>query len=88
MPTVYKAFPALLYYHLIHTGKHRIEGPAAAMEISFAFAFDPERSAIVLCGGDKSGVSEKLFYRQLIAKADARFDVHVARITRQRKERK
>ena len=54
----------------------------------FAFAFDPERSAIILCGGDKSGVSEKLFYRQLIAKADARFDVHVARITRQRKERK
>lgn len=40
----------------------------------FAFAFDPERSAIILCGGDKSGVSEKLFYRQLITKADARFD--------------
>jgi hypothetical protein len=45
----------------------------------FAFAFDPKRKAIVLCGRDKSGVSEKRFYRQLIAKADSRFDAHLAR---------
>lgn len=45
----------------------------------FAFAFDPKRKAIVLCGGDKSGVSEKRFYRRLIAKADTRFDAHLAR---------
>ena len=43
----------------------------------FAFAFDPKRTAIVLCGGDKSGSSERRFYRQLIAKADGRFDVHI-----------
>ena len=54
----------------------------------FAFAFDPNRHAIILCGGDKSGGSEKRFYRQLIAKADPRFDAHVARIKRQKKERK
>jgi hypothetical protein len=36
----------------------------------FAFAFDPHRKGIVLCGGDKSGGSERRFYRQLIAKAD------------------
>ena len=29
----------------------------------FAFAFDPKRRAIVLCGGDKSGGGEKRFYR-------------------------
>ena len=46
----------------------------------FAFAFDPDRHAIVLCGGDKSGGSERRFYRKLIAKADGRFDAHVARI--------
>ena len=34
----------------------------------FAFAFDPGRQAIILCGGDKSGGSEKRFYRQLIDK--------------------
>jgi len=38
-----------------------------------AFAFDPERKAIVLVAGDKSGVSQKRFYKALIAKADLRF---------------
>jgi hypothetical protein len=54
-----------------------------------AFAFDLNRGAILLVAGDKSGVSEKRFYRQLIDKADERFDAPVARIERQReKERK
>jgi hypothetical protein len=44
----------------------------------FAFAFDPPRQAIVLCGGDKSGGSERRFYRRLIALTDQRFDVHLA----------
>jgi hypothetical protein len=43
-----------------------------------AFAFDPDRQAILLVGGDKSGVSEKRFYKQLIARADERFDRHLA----------
>lgn len=41
----------------------------------FAFAFDPRQNAIILCGGDKQGVNEARFYRQLIAKADDRFDI-------------
>jgi len=45
-----------------------------------AFAFDPNRAAILLVGGSKSGVSQKRFYRQLIAKADKLYDLHVARI--------
>ena len=54
-----------------------------------AFAFDPNRKAIILAAGDKSGVGEKRFYRQLIDKADARFDAHLAKIKRQKqKERK
>jgi len=44
----------------------------------FAFAFDPGRKAIILCGGDKSGGSQKRFYRHLIDKADRRFDGHLA----------
>lgn len=43
-----------------------------------AFAFDPKRSAIMLVAGDKSGVSEKRFYKKLIASADDRFDAHLA----------
>lgn len=42
-----------------------------------AFAFDPERKAVLLIAGDKSGVSEKRFYKKLIAKADERFDQHL-----------
>lgn len=45
-----------------------------------AFAFDLDRKAILLVGGDKSGGSERHFYRQLIAKADERFDDHLQRI--------
>jgi hypothetical protein len=54
-----------------------------------AFAFDPDRKAVLLAAGDKSGISERRFYRQLIDKADGRFDAHVARIKRRKqKERK
>jgi hypothetical protein len=35
-----------------------------------AFAFDPQRDAILFVAGDKSGVSEKKFYKRLIEKAD------------------
>jgi len=44
-----------------------------------AFAFDPKRQAILLVGGDKSSGNEKRFYQQLIRKADARLDEHIAR---------
>ena len=43
-----------------------------------AFAFDPEREAILLVAGDKAGVAQKRFYTALIAKADRRFDNHLA----------
>lgn len=38
-----------------------------------AFAFDPQQRAVVLCAGDKQGISQALFYRRLIDVADARF---------------
>lgn len=54
----------------------------------FALAFDPKRAAILLCGGDKSGGSEQRFYRQLITKADKRFDAHIADLkTRETKKK-
>jgi hypothetical protein len=39
-----------------------------------AFAFDPERRAVLLVAGDKAGVNQKRFYNQLIKIADRRFD--------------
>jgi hypothetical protein len=47
-----------------------------------AFAFDPRRSAILLVAGNKSGVHERRFYRQLIRAADARFDAHLQGLPR------
>jgi len=41
-----------------------------------AFAFDPERKAIILVAGDKAGEDQKRFYKTLIKKADKRFDDH------------
>lgn len=46
-----------------------------------AYAFDPQREAILLVAGDKSGVSSKRFYRGLIERADTRFDRHLTRLT-------
>jgi hypothetical protein len=38
-----------------------------------AFAFDPQRQAILLVAGNKAKISEKRFYKKLISKADERF---------------
>lgn len=50
-----------------------------------AFAFDPQRRAILLVAGDKSGGSQKKFYKDLIAKADARFAEHLAELKPQKR---
>ncbi len=52
-----------------------------------AFAFDPERQAILLVAGDKSGGSQKRFYKQLIAKADRRFSAHLKSLKAAKKEK-
>ena len=62
-----------------HANMKELRFDAADGVWRFAFAFDPNRQAIVLVGGDKSGVSEKRFYRQLIKKVDDRFDDHISR---------
>ena len=46
--------------------------------LRIVFAFDPDRSGILLIGGDKSGVSKKRFYKQLIEKADQLYAAHLA----------
>ena len=45
-----------------------------------AFAFDPTRRAILLVGGDKSGISKDRFYTGLIRIADARYGKHLKSI--------
>ena len=60
-----------------HANMKELRFDAADGVWRIAFAFDPERKAILLMAGDKSGQSEKRFYHHLIAKADARFDDHL-----------
>jgi hypothetical protein len=63
-----------------HSNMKEIRFNAADGVWRVAFAFDPKRNAIVLVAGDKSGGSQKQFYKQLIAKADLRFDEHLSRL--------
>jgi len=69
-----------------HTNMKELRFVAADGVWRVAFAFDPMRKAILLVAGDKSGVSQSKFYKRLIAKADDRFDAHLARL--KQKERK
>lgn len=52
-----------------------------------AYAFDPERRAVLLALANKAGVSGKRFYRRLLWTADARYDRHLAGMARRGKER-
>lgn len=74
----------------LHANMKELRFSAADGEWRVAFAFDTKQKAILLVAGDKSGVGETRFYRELIRKADRRFDAHLARINsaRLRKERK
>ncbi len=69
-----------------HANMKELRFSAADGEWRVAFAFDTKRKAILLVAGDKSGVSEKRFYRALIRKADDRFAAHLARLKKEREE--
>ena len=56
---------------------------AADGEWRAAFAFDSKRKAVVLVAGDKSGIGTDRFYRELIRKADSRFEAHLARLKKE-----
>jgi hypothetical protein len=68
-----------------HPNMKELRFDAAGGVWRVAFAFDPKRRAILLVGGDKSGGSERRFYRQLIRRADDRFDEHLSRLRKERR---
>lgn len=70
-----------------HANMKELRFEAADGEWRAAFAFDPERNAIVLVAGDKSGGSQKRFYKSLIAKADLRFSDHLESLKSAKKEK-
>ena len=65
----------------IHSSSHHhmkeLRPPSTgASEVRLLFAFDPEREAVFLVAGDKSGRWET-WYREAIPLADKRFDEHL-----------
>ena len=70
-----------------HANMKELRFAAAGGVWRVAIAFDPERQAILLVAGDKSGGSERRFYKTLIKKADERFDSHLARMKKERKSK-
>jgi len=68
-----------------HSNMKELRFSAAASIWRVAFAFDPNRQAVLLAAGYKSGSSEKRFYRQLIRKADRRFEAHLAVFAKRRR---
>ncbi|MEG5061816.1 type II toxin-antitoxin system RelE/ParE family toxin [Microcoleus sp. A2-C5] len=63
-----------------YTNRSELRFQAADGVWRVAFAFDPRRTAILLVAGDKSGSSEKRFYKQLIKIADSRFTGHLNKL--------
>lgn len=60
-----------------HANMKELRFGAAGGVWRVAFAFDTRRKAILLVGGDKSGVSSDRFYKALVKRADSRFDEHL-----------
>ena len=63
-----------------HSNMKELRFEAADGVWRVAFAFDTRRHAVLFVAGDKGGGSEKRFYRELIRKADTRFDAHLERL--------
>ena len=47
------------------------------------YAFDPRQTAILLIGGDKTGVSDRRFYGRYIRIADNLYDEYIAELERE-----
>src|SRR3989442_1184884 len=68
-----------------HPNMKELRADTADKVLRVAFAFDPDRAGILLVAGDKSDVSQKKFYKQLIARADKLFDTHLADLKAKKK---
>ena len=64
-----------------HANMKQLRFDAAGGVWRVAFAFDPERRAVILVVEDKSGVAQSRFYKGLVAKADQRFAEHLKTAT-------
>lgn len=61
----------------------RFRADGGVWRVTYAFNF--RREGMLLAAGDKSGVSERRFYRRLIARSDERFAGHLKMLDQKRK---
>ena len=64
-----------------HANMRELRPTVNKVEWRVAFAFDTARRAIVLAAAAKAGRSSSRVYKQMIAKADARFSAHQAALS-------
>jgi hypothetical protein len=74
----------------IHSSRHHnmkeLRPPSTGTsEVRLLFAFNPEREAVLLVAGDKSGRWER-WYREAVPLADKRFDEHLQTLRAQHGE--
>ncbi len=67
-----------------HANMKELRADTRDQVLRIAFAFDPNRAAILLLGGNKAGTGQKRFYKKLIAEADELYDAHLAAIKRRK----
>ena len=67
-------------YGSTHANMKELRIQSKGRPLRALFAFDPQRTAIILCAGDKAG-NEKRFYKQLIPLADRIFTEHLEQFT-------
>ena len=60
-----------------HANMKELRADTSRSVMRVAFAFDPQRTGILLVAGNKSGVSQRRFYQRLIEQADELFDEHL-----------
>jgi hypothetical protein len=78
------------YVDTIYESKHknmkelRVQNKQRVYRIFFAF--DPERNAILLIGGDKKG--NKNFYKEMLPKADYLYDIHLKELEKKHERKK
>ena len=53
--------------------------------IRIAYGFDPERNAVLLTGGDKSGGSSDAFYQRFAAESDRIWEEYLAELAQRRR---
>lgn len=69
-----------------HANMKELRANTGRHVLRVAFAFDFDRKAVLLIGGNKAGIAQRRFYKGLISQADALFDAHQAEIAARRED--